>query len=134
MCVRVNAEVHLPSDSLHLSLTWASKEKLLQDPSVTRFPLAQRLDRTRGFGSRHGISYRLDHCHLLGGVCQQLGVSFTFHWDSPAAALDLTISANKHSFTFCDCEEKADVLWIWPLIPSLWTAGILFFIMIFSLL
>lgn len=125
--------MYLPSDPLHFSLIWAWKEKhLLHDPSATRFPLAKSLDRTRGFGSRHGISYRLDRCHLLGGVCPQLGVNFTFHWGSPAATLDFTIPPNKHSFIFCDCEEKADVLWIWPFIPSLWTAGILFFIMIFS--
>lgn len=57
-------------------------------------------------------------------MCPQLGVNFTFHWGSPAATLDFTIPANKHSLIFCVCEEKADVLWIWP---SLWTAGILFY-------
>lgn len=135
LCQRVNAEMCLPSDSLHFSLIWAWKENHpLQDLSVTRFQLAKSLDRTRGFGSQHSISYRLDHCHLLGGACQQLSVNFTFYWGSPAVTLDFTISANKHSFILCDFEEKADVLWIWPFIPSLWTAGILFFIVIIFLL
>lgn len=50
-----------------------------------------------------------------GGVCQQLGVNFTFHRGSPATALDFNASANKqssicHSISMSVKSSTADVL------------------------
>lgn len=53
-----------------------------------------------------------------GGVCQRLGVNFTFHRGSPATTLDFHHSCKLNSL-FHGCKENSGVLRVWPFIPSL---------------